>query len=381
LGRYSFLQRQQRHHQLRHDQLCNQRRLCQYHDQCHAQQLHHPKLQRAGRVFTAEGGITVQNCLIQTPAGGSHGIYLDGKYSSPTITGNTIKDAPIGIERLKGPGAANIAGNIIKNCTTGIRTYLSSPEIYNNYIESNSYGIRLASGSKPNIHDNDLYSNSIGIYLEQSQPTNVKWNNFGYSGGNILVHADEGILVNYLQSSNTFLDNKWNNFYDGDVTKDISNTTAVTLKARGNYWYALSVTGPVDVSSPQASHNNNAGPGGAIGKLAQSGSEESQQATTLPTAFGLDQNFPNPFNPGTAIGFKLPEASIVTLTIYDVLGRRVRTLISNVSHESGFYKLTWDGNDDFGKALASGIYVYRIEARANHLPNTYSESRKLVLTR
>ncbi|NIR94181.1 MAG: right-handed parallel beta-helix repeat-containing protein, partial [Gammaproteobacteria bacterium] len=85
-----------------------------------------------------EGEITVQDCLIQAPAGGSHGIYLAGKYNVPVVSGTTIKDVPIGIERINGPGAALLYDNTIRDCTTGIKTNLSSPEIYNSYLHTNT---------------------------------------------------------------------------------------------------------------------------------------------------------------------------------------------------------------------------------------------------
>ncbi|MCI0556351.1 MAG: right-handed parallel beta-helix repeat-containing protein, partial [Anaerolineae bacterium] len=336
-------------------------------------------------VYATNSSVTVQNSTIQNPAGASHGIYLLGGSSNPTITGNTIKDALIGIERKDSPGAATIAGNTFTNCRDGVKTISSSPEIYNNYFDGISNaenGVRIGTSSSPNIHDNDFFDYTIGVYLEQSQPSNLKWNNFGYTGGQIMANEDRGIVVNYLTSGNGFLNNKWNNFYDGSSAVDIFNHTSTTLNAQGNYWYSQQIEGNVDSSNPQTSHNNDAGPGGGLGKIAAADAHDATQtASTVPKAFGLEQNFPNPFNPGTVIGFKLPQAAIVTLTIYDLLGRRVRTLISGVPYEAGFHNLNWDGTDDSGTTLASGIYVYRIEARSNHLQASYSESRKLVFTR
>lgn len=73
----------------------------------------------------------------------------------------------------------------------------------------------------------------------------------------------------------------------------------------------------------------------------------------------LEQNHPNPFNPNTVIGYEIPAAGRVTLGIYDVRGARVRVLV-NESRPAGPQRVTWDGRDDSGAAVASGVYVYRL---------------------
>ncbi len=82
---------------------------------------------------------------------------------------------------------------------------------------------------------------------------------------------------------------------------------------------------------------------------------------TLPITFALDQNYPNPFNPTTTIRFALPNDSKVSLKIYDVLGREVRTLI-NSDVAAGTNKVEWNGKNGVGQQVASGMYIYRIEA-------------------
>jgi hypothetical protein len=79
----------------------------------------------------------------------------------------------------------------------------------------------------------------------------------------------------------------------------------------------------------------------------------------LPTAFVLEQNAPNPFNPTTTIRFALPEASQVHLVVYDVNGRAVRTLVSR-SYQAGVHSIVWDARDDNGRDVASGTYIYRV---------------------
>ena len=80
-----------------------------------------------------------------------------------------------------------------------------------------------------------------------------------------------------------------------------------------------------------------------------------------PEAFTLLQNYPNPFNPETQIRFELPKISRVTLQVFNSLGQRVRILVDE--HLSpGRYSTKWDGRDDFGRSLSSGVYFYRLDA-------------------
>ena len=96
-----------------------------------------------------------------------------------------------------------------------------------------------------------------------------------------------------------------------------------------------------------------------------------QNETLRPTQFELQQNYPNPFNPSTTISFGLPENINVRLDILDISGRKIRTLI-DASKEAGTYQVVWNGQDDYGKSVASGVYVYRIQA------GDFVQSKKLL---
>ena len=89
--------------------------------------------------------------------------------------------------------------------------------------------------------------------------------------------------------------------------------------------------------------------------------KELGKVTQLPETYGISQNYPNPFNPVTQIQYKLPEASEVKLTIYNILGEHVTTLI-NENQPAGFYELRWNGRNAFGNQVATGIYIYRMHA-------------------
>ena len=82
-------------------------------------------------------------------------------------------------------------------------------------------------------------------------------------------------------------------------------------------------------------------------------------AELTPTRFELAQNFPNPFNPTTDIAFSIDKASDVELSIYNMLGQKVRTLISG-SKIAGTHVVRWDGRDEFGSSVSTGIYLYTL---------------------
>lgn len=92
----------------------------------------------------------------------------------------------------------------------------------------------------------------------------------------------------------------------------------------------------------------------------------------LPRTFAVSRNYPNPFNPSTTIRYQLPRGSEVVLEIYNILGEKVRSLV-NQRQEAGYHKVVWDGRDDNGVPVASGLYLYRFRA------GKYEKTNKMVL--
>ena len=101
---------------------------------------------------------------------------------------------------------------------------------------------------------------------------------------------------------------------------------------------------------------------------------EDNNEVQIPFTFDLKQNYPNPFNPSTIITYQIPQSELVTLEIYNALGEKVRTLVNQVQ-ETGYYQIEWDGKNNFGNQLSSGIYLYRITA------GNYVKVMKMVLLR
>jgi len=135
----------------------------------------------------------------------------------------------------------------------------------------------------------------------------------------------------------------------GDFNGDSINDYAFSLE-RGGGWGLVYIYSGTDMSSPVDYEYN----------------------PTLPLNFTLSQNYPNPFNPETTIEFALPNRSQVELAIYNVLGQQVKKLI-NKSLSAGTYTISWDGRDDSGIPVASGIYFYKLITNDIHL------SKKMVL--
>jgi hypothetical protein len=81
----------------------------------------------------------------------------------------------------------------------------------------------------------------------------------------------------------------------------------------------------------------------------------------VPASYELADNYPNPFNPSTTIEYGVPEGGAVSLAIYNVLGQKVRTLVQDYK-PAGRYQITWDGLDETGRHVGTGVYLYRMTA-------------------
>jgi hypothetical protein len=112
------------------------------------------------------------------------------------------------------------------------------------------------------------------------------------------------------------------------------------------------------------------------GWFGEEGGDGQATASPLPKAFSLSQNYPNPFNPSTTIEFTVPEIKKegvrVILKIYNLRGQRIKTLVDKIEGP-GYYKVHWNGRDDRGERVGSGVYFYRIEA------GDFMSTKKLVV--
>ncbi len=244
-----------------------------------------------------------------------------------------------------------------------------------------------------------------GVLIDTNGRANIEFTRFSYADTALAVRGDTATVVVYNSTFNYFNgaavssrsaktklggifpipnppDCGRNNFLMKTATSGAkavikSSSPGGTLKAEGNYWDSVPppssyFSGNVDrtpyltgVATPDSC---NAG-----GQFAQPPPEEKVAVRpTVPTHFELDQNYPNPFNPTSTIRYALPKAAKVELKIYNILGQAVRTLV-NEHKEAGYYQADWDGKDQIGRPLSSGVYIYKIQA------GDFVETKKMQL--
>jgi parallel beta-helix repeat protein len=238
------------------------------------------------------------------------GIVLDGS-SNSTLTGNAVYNNRTGIE-LFGSGSPDPGwGN----------------HLLGNTLSGNSkYGIRFYNSSNNHISGNRLVENACGVCLDNSSQFNTVWaNQFTDNAINALEDA---------RSTN----NRWNLENVGNCWSDFESNPGYPD------WYQIP------------------GEGGGV--------DYYPKAT--PKAVSLAQNYPNPFNPSTAIEYALPRETWIRITIYNIIGEKVRTLV-NERQSAGRKRIVWDSKTDEGDEVASGIYFYQIKA------GEFTQSKKMVV--
>lgn len=150
-----------------------------------------------------------------------------------------------------------------------------------------------------------------------------------------------------------------------DMARALTETECQDVKLIG-YW-------PLDEGTGQIAHDKSSyGRHGFLGKGDSVETTDPIWDTDIatvndnvsPNTFNLAQNYPNPFNPTTNIRYTIPAQGLVKLNIYNVLGQEVKTLVNEVKN-AGNHQITWNGDNNFGQKLSSGIYFYRIDFNGN----------------
>lgn len=273
-----------------------------------------------------------------------YGIYLvddSGLQDSLLITRNDIRASSNSLYGIScySQGNLRIDENEIEGfCQGGIYLDNSSPILHGNYLLGNKYGVVYAnySGGNQN-HNNSIMESEIGILNMKYCET--EWGNAG--------HLEDGL--------NSFI---------GIGTYYINNQSSTTLIAENNFW---------GTSSPKLSKFK-----GSVDWepfLKSNPNPKSTGTLPIPDSYELLQNYPNPFNSETIIRFNMPEPGMVKIQLYNILGQRIASLTDS-EYPAGYHSLIWDGKDDRGKTVASGIYLYSIEVK-----NVYREIKKLTLVR
>jgi len=150
--------------------------------------------------------------------------------------------------------------------------------------------------------------------------------------------------------------------FDGQVLTGCPITyakgTAVTSGSFGLYSFQMSATG-----IPAYFDNI------VVTQLSPSAAES---LPVIPTEFTVSQNYPNPFNPTTTISYNLPSSGFVSLTVHDLLGREIATLVSS-EQSAGQHSATWNGKNNSGNEMPSGVYLYTVSS------GSYTSTMKMLL--
>ena len=314
--------------------------------------------------LAAEGGVDrrleLWRCEVEENE--LHGLQLDGwkgviELHGTSITANRrdglrvdgaerVVFEEVEVHRNRGTGA-HLAATASEVWTTdfdrnlggGLRVEGGTVAVEMSHFRAN--GATLTGTRAAAVRTSDFANAAVALHSVDSAPAVVE-NRFT---GNVTALRVDGPAVPDPIRDNVFTESGL----------ALENRSGVELDARGNYWgsddpdeIAGQLSGEV-VWDPFLAEEP---PGTSI----EGGAGET------PLAFALRDPWPNPFNGATSIAFDLPAASPVRLVVYDVLGRRVRTLREDPSAGPGRFRVVWDGADDQGRPAASGVYLLRLTA-------------------
>ncbi len=193
----------------------------------------------------------------------------------------------------------------------------------------------------------DSLSGQYGIYSTQQ-------NYIGIYGESLESKIYDLVFIDTTAS---VPDTTWNSLVDG-LAVTISKGIGITM-----YGMGINVVGFVGAVID----------GNTIGTITDV--EETQNIITTPKLF---QNYPNPFNPSTIISYQIPKAGFVNITIFNVLGQTIKTIVSE-SQSSGLHNINWNGEDNSGKTVSTGLYFYKITIISNSVK--FSSTKKMLFLR
>jgi len=209
---------------------------------------------------------------------------------------------------------------------------LFSSEIYSSINEIDPVDLPVTASDKivaafsVNVTDNSL--SAVFMPFDKNISFTLSYNNDELGVGNF---ANKNLSVKYLSDDNEL-------YSVSNAKFDYTNKTVTFAQTLINGTYVIEAS---EVAKATAVEEN-----------------------VIPEKISLYQNYPNPFNPETRISFDIPQKGNVKLTIYNIIGSEVRSLVNN-DLEQGTYHVTWNGKDNFGRPVASGVYLYKLESNNN----------------
>lgn len=289
--------------------------------------------------------VKIVNCKIQTsedsiPAGSQYCIYTTD------------------IHKLR------IENNLLRAYNQGgIKLYKSTALLKNNQIYNCVYyGINVVQNSDAMIDSCDLDTLDTGIYALSGSDPKVRWCQFQ----NLKIGVkDNCSLPNLGNMTMAFPSDTGYNDLENCSQYYIYHFPASIFHywAEGNYF-----------GSEGPDENKFVGNPDYIPWLTEDPYPKQDGEPEVPLVYKLNPNFPNPFNPNTTISFSLAEAGYTRITVYNILGQKVIILVDDYK-PPGEYSITWNGRNDKGEPVSTGIYLYRIES------GSFAETKKMTLIR
>jgi hypothetical protein len=289
------------------------------------------------------GGVLIQNDSYENEvadnhiSGNNHGVFLYQKAHHNMVADNWIGTDPSwnldlgntlnGVSIDEGASDNQIRQNFIgRNHGFGIRVNGSNSvrnKLTHNAISLNTQaGIRNDDGGNMNLQAPVIANSSPSEVSGTAVPNAV-----------VEIYTDQGNQGAMFQGETT-ADGSGHFSWNGSIGGPFTNVTAIAMDPSGN-------TSPFSQSAVVT----------AVERMGE---------TDRPATFSLSQNYPNPFNPATTIAYAVPRSGRVYMAIYDVQGRRVKTLVDGIQ-PVGRFKTSWNGMDEMGSPLSAGVYCCRLE--------------------
>jgi hypothetical protein len=338
--------------------------------------------------WTSTGSITNVNIDYSTD-GGTNWVNVATSTANDGTHAWTVPNTPTTTAKVRISDASNSATNDVSNANFTISSAPSSVTIF-----SEGFEINAVPGSIWSAYDNNknsgrdywgdqsssggarVHSGSWSAYCADNsdaagQTYDNRMNSYMQHTNGVSISGYTNVQVSFWIWYKTFDSNDYVSFQYYNGSSWVEFTGGRFSGTDGQVWAQKTYSVPSSAGTTFKfrwiffSNNSNTSEGAYIDDIAVTGTTSGGLAgkpeTILPKEFALGLNYPNPFNPSTTITFDLPKEEYVTLNIYNINGQLVRTLV-NEQKNAGSYKVIWNGKNELGKSVASGVYIYKIKA-------------------
>ncbi len=344
-------------------------------------------------IHCTESDPTVRNCIIEHCVGSYDGGGLWFQFCEPLVENNIIRfnRTPIsggGIFIRLGYGYAprfvgnqiygNVGGNAGGICAIeGEGAIIERNLIYDNHVDpphTEGWGAVTIRADNCRILNNTIVTNDGGVTIVYSQNVDVRNNIIMNNLAGGLIRNDYcGAPVNLVHEYNDVWNNNGKDYVllepgIGEISADPMLASVIEPGAVYSIPDFLLQSGSpcIDAGDPNSIYNDPDGSRADMGALSAAPTVVSKPDGGL--KFALDQNYPNPCNPSTVIKFSLPAPARTSLVVYNMLGQEVRQLVDG-DLSAGSHRIEWNGRDDRGESVATGVYFYRLTAGGDERTN------------